>query len=342
MSGELDRRSLLRLGAACLALTACSSEPARPAAGPSAAPPPTRPPAPSPSPSPTLATAPRWAPLAAEPLPELKQAAADFVQALASRDAGVRPEDALAAAGAPLLDGGAALAVAAPLFAEARSRATVVYPQFGGLAPDGPGAVEACVMVVVRQTLVAASGATQDQVRTCDVRLSRRSGGWQVTGLVSVGGEPVDRPGGLDPATAAVLDDPRLELPDSARWDVHAGRIARDVLQVLRDAAARAPVSVAVLRSGHPEQVFGTDRLSDHTRGRAVDVWAVGGAPVVGQRLDAGPVRAVLEGALADPRVRQAGSPPGTDLDGPARRRSFANLVHSDHLHLATGAAPAS
>lgn len=340
MSGELDRRSLLRLGAACLALTACSNEPARPAAGPTATPP--RPPAPSPSPSPTPPAAPRWAPLAAEPLPELKQVAADFVQVLATREAGARPEDALAAADAPLLAGDAALAVAAPLFAEARSRAAVVYPQFGGLAPDGPGAVEACVMVVVRQTLVAGSGATQDQVRTCDVRLTRRSGRWQVAALVSVGGEPVDRPGGLDPLTAAVLDDPRLELPDSARWDVHAGRVAPDVLRVLAAAAARAPLSVAVLRSGHPEQVFGTDRISDHARGRAVDVWAVGGAPVVGQPLGAGPVRAVLEGALADPRVRQAGSPPGTDLDGPGQRRSFVNVVHSDHLHLATGGAPAS
>jgi len=289
-----------------------------------------------------LAAAPRWVPLAAEPLPELKQAAADFVQVLATREAGARPEDALAAAGAPLLDGTAALAVAAPLFAEARSRATVVYPQFGGLAPDGPGAVAACVLVVVRQTLVAASGAVQEHVRTCDVRLTRGRTGWQVTELVSVGGEPVDRPAGLDPVTSAVLDDPRLELPDSARWDVHAGRVAPEVLQVLRSAAARASLSVAVLRSGHPEQVFGTDRLSDHARGRAVDVWAIDGAPVVGRPLAAGPVRAVLEGALADPRVRQVGSPPGTDLDGPGRRRSFTNLVHSDHLHLATDGAPAS
>jgi hypothetical protein len=286
---------------------------------------------------------PRWTPLPAEPLPGLKQAAADFVQTLATRTAGMSPEDALAAAAgstSPQLDTAAALREAAALYDAPTSTGEVVYPQFGGLLPDGAGARTGSVMVVLRQRLLSAGGSATEVVRTVDVRLSVLSGRWQVTELTSIGGQPVDRPAALDPLTAAVLDDPRLELPDTARWDVHAGRISPEVLAVLAEAAARAPLSVTVLQSGHPVQVFGTGRTSDHARGRATDVWRIGGLPVVAQPLGAGPLRTVLDAAFADGRVRQVGSPLGTDLDGPASRRSFSNVVHADHLHLATGGTP--
>lgn len=345
MSGRpVDRRSLLKVAAGCLALTACAgSDPTtapRPSAtrSPSSAPPPSPPPARLPGLPPSA----RWVPLPQEPLAAPKQTAADFVQALTTRPLGAGPDDVLAvAAGAagPGFDVAAALAEAAPLYAEAVTSGEIVYPQFGGLVPDGGGARSACIMVVVRQQLLAPGGAVAEVVRTCDIRVRLRDGVWQVERLASIGGEPVDRPAGLDPATAAVLDDPRITLPDSARWDVHAGRVAPDVLAVLAAAAGRAALSVAVLRSGHPVNVFGTDRPSAHTAGRAVDVWAVGGTPVVAQAATGSPARAVLDGAFADPRVTQTGSPGGTDLDGRGRR-SFINVVHADHLHLATGGSP--
>ena len=281
-----------------------------------------------------------YAPLPGEQLPNLKQAAADFVQTLATRAPGQRPEDLLAAVSGLLVPGfaaDAALRAAAPLFAEQVAVGEVVYPQLSGLLPLGPGARQAGVMVVVRQLFRTSGGSTSQVVRVCDVRLTVVQGEWRVSELVSAGGEPVDRPAGLDPAVAAVLDDPRIELPDTCRWDVHSGGVSPDLLAVLASAAAVAPVAVTVLRNGHPLNVFGTSRVSDHTQGRAVDLWRVGGEPVVGTGATVGPARPVLAAAAADRRTLQTGSPPGSDLDGPGRR-SFTDLVHHDHLHLAVGA----
>lgn len=227
------------------------------------------------------------------------------------------------------------------MFSDAYSRGTIVYPQIGGLVPDSPQATTAAVLVVARQTVTSRSGRSTERVRTFDVRLQVNEGQWRVSALVSVGGEPVDRPADLDPRAARVLDDPRIELPDTARWDVHAGRISLDLLDLLAAVAAVAPVSVAVLRTAHPRNVFGTDRVSNHTEGRAVDIWQIGGQPVVTTGAAGGAAGAVLRAAYADPRLSQAGSPTGSDLDGPRRRRSIVNLVHKDHLHLAVRGAGA-
>jgi hypothetical protein len=342
----LDRRSLLKLAACTVALAACGRQPtsvsdAAAPVGPAPTTPPAAPPPPPPPPAPpAVPPVARYAPLPGEVLPELKQVASDFVQALTTRQPGMAPEDVVVAALAyvsPRLDADRTAAVAAPLHEAGVSSGEIVYPQYGGLAPDGTGAQRASIMVVVRQRLLSPGGQLTAVTRTCDVRLSRTGarGGWQVTDLLSVGGEPVDRPAGLAPEAVAVLDDPRIELPDSARWDVHAGRVGTPLLSVMSEAAARAPIGVAVLQTGHPVHVFDTRNTSAHTVGRAVDVWRVGDVAVVGQAVVGSPMRAVLDGAFADRRVTQTGSPDGTDLDGPAGRRSFTNTVHSDHLHIA-------
>ena len=347
---ELDRRSLLRLaGAGLVGAVGCSGDPAplprATSSAPSTSPPPTSPPPPPPSPPPGLPAVGPWQPGPAEPLPRLKQVASAFVQGLATRPSGALPEDVLAGVMALTgegFDATAALTEAASLYDAPVSTGEIVYPQFGGLVPDGPGAREASVMVVLRQRLLLPDGAVGEVVRTCDVRLRDQDGDWQVLSLASIGGQPVDRPADLDPVSITVLDDPRIELPDSARWDVHARRVSLETLSVLAEAAGRSPVSVTVLRSGHPVEVFGSGNLSDHTRGRAVDIWGVGGIPVVAQPPSGSPYRVVLDGAFADPRVTQTGSPGGTDLDGPGQRRSFTNTVHADHLHLAAIGTPAA
>lgn len=335
---HLARRSLLKWACAGLAVSACGGkEQPRPSLSPPPAPSssssPSTSPIPSPSPSPSPAA---YVPLPQEPLPMLKAVAAGFVQALITRRAGQQPGDVLQQA-ADLLGAGfdqaRALAVAAPLFEGSASTGVVVYPQLGGLVPLGTGAQSASVMVIVRQRFSEPAGRVE-VVRTCDVRLEVQDGSWKVVELADAGGEPVDRPESLDPRAARVLDDPRIELPDTARWDIHAGAVSPSLLELLSSLAAQASLSVAVLRRGHPPNVFGTDRVSNHTDGRAVDVWRVGGQSIVAAGAANGPSAAVLRAAFLDRRVSQTGAPAGSDLDG-AARRSFTDLVHADHLHLA-------
>ena len=341
MSGDsLDRRALLRLAGASLLAAGCRTtvdDPTVEVPGSSATPSRARAEV---SPSPVgLPPAQRYVPLAGERLPQCKQVAADFVQALTTRTRGQQPADVMAAAGAFTGTGfqpAPAMLAAAPLYSEPVSAGDIVYPQFAGLLPLSPDARRAAMMVVVRQRSLTGGDTATQAVRICDVRLEVQEGLWRVVELASIGGEPVGRPPGLDPRAVRVLDDPRIELPDTARWDVHAGRISLDLLDVLAVAAAAAPVAVTVLRSGHPVNVFATPKISNHTQGRAVDLWRVDGQPVVTTGAAAGPARALLNAAAADRRLRQAGSPEGSDLDG-AGRRSFTDLVHSDHLHLAVG-----
>ena len=338
-SSPLDRRSLLRLAALSVVAAGCRgpSGPVDPTVRASASAAPPRSARPSLSPS---GSSVRYVPFAGEALPNLKRAAADFVQMLVTRSPGQPPEEVLSGATAlvaPEFSAQAALRVAAPLFAEQSSAGQIVFPQLSGLLPLGSGATSAGVMVVVRQRLTSKNDRSKDVVRVLDVRLRVVQGVWQVVELVTAGGEPVDRPRDLPPEIVAVLDDPRIELPDTCRWDVHAGRVSPDLIAVLAAAAAVTPVAVTVMRTGHPQNVFGTARISNHTQGLAVDLWRAGGQPVVSSGAVTGAAHDALLAAFADPRTHQTGSPPGSDLDG-SGRRSFTDLVHRDHLHLAVGA----
>lgn len=284
-----------------------------------------------------------WEPAASEVLPDAKRLAARVVEALtaygpeeppgAPLARALRPD--LAAGGAPPAVAAEVLAAkAAPLLAPgARSVGEVVYPQLGGETP------EACaVMVVVRQTLRGPDGRQVSATRTVDVRLRKTLVGWALVGVESAGGDPVAEPPDLSPVARAVLSDARIALPDSARWDVHAKRVDDRLLAAMAQLAAVAPFAVTALVSGHPLQVFGTERVSNHTVGRAVDVWRIGDAPVAAQRPGpATPAFDAVRHAHDASGAAEVGGP--WDFDGPAAKRSFTNLVHQDHLHVGFGPA---
>jgi len=263
--------------------------------------------------------------LPGEPVPEAKQAAADAVQALTTFDAGPDPAAIAGAALARLGDPVELVGQAGPLLvAGAASAGDIVYPQLGGLTVEA-----ASVMVVVRQRLLT-DGVARAVVRTVDVRLARRGPAWAVTGIESTGGAPPEPAPAPSAAAAPVLDNANIALADSARWDILAGGVDDRVLAVLAMVGREHRLDVTVLASGHPHEVFGSSHVSNHTAGRAVDIWALDGQPVLAQRDPSGPLANLARSLLAG-GVTELGGP--WDLDGPGGA-SFTNTVHQDHLHV--------
>lgn len=277
----------------------------------------------------TTVTLPRPTPyevLPGEPARDAKVATVRVLEALGNyEEGGGTPQEArerlAGLAAAPDVAG----QVAPLLVPDTVSTLEIVYPQLGGLTEDA-----ASVMTVVRHRTLDDAEITVVS-RTIDVRLQLSADGWAVTSIASTGGEPIADPM-TSPAGGAVLANTAIELPDSARWDIEAARVEDRILEVLNRVADRRRVSVTVLASGHPHEVFGGSSVSNHTKGRGVDIWAVDGTPVFEQRDVGGPLYQLVEDLLAE-GVTELGSP--WDLDGVGSGASFTNTVHQDHVHIA-------
>ncbi|MGH9156985.1 MAG: hypothetical protein ACRD1K_14345 [Acidimicrobiales bacterium] len=273
----------------------------------------------------------RYQPIAGEPAPEVKQLASDVVQALATYESSATPLDEARRRLAGLAVVGDIAAEAGALLApDVAARGDIVYPQLGGLT-----AQRASVMVVLLQRIRGPGGDSATS-RTVDVRLDRPAGSsWSVTSLASTGGEPPGTATPLSTLASDVLAHKNIDMADSARWDIQAGRIADRLLALLVELAATHSLRLTVLATGHPHNVFASANVSNHTVGRAVDIWAVDGRPVVDQRQPDGALTELARSLLAR-GVTELGGP--WDLDGPGGA-SFTNTVHQDHLHLAFDAA---
>ncbi len=225
---------------------------------------------------------------------------------------------------------------ALPLLAEdAASAAQVIYPQLGGLTED-----QASIMAVVELHLLQEkpprTPGLSSATRVIDLRLSRDEDEWQVSGIASLGGEPPDGGSTEDPgisdAAEDVLQSERIKLPDTARWDILTGEIDDRILQMMLALSAEHTISVAVLSTGHPTNVFDSSSVSNHIKGRAVDIWAIDGTTVSDLR-DQGAdntARALMELAL-DNGATEVGGPWAFDTSGGA---TFTDTVHEDHLHI--------
>lgn len=325
-----------------MALAACSDRgpgaaptptPTGPASPATASPDPTpspSPPSPSPSPSPTAREL--------EPHPpydpaddDVELAAKRLAGRIAQRLTTYTPDDTPAQLAARVADDGQLrdlVAAIDPLHVDGvASRGRVIYAQLGGLTSKA-----AAVLVVTEQETARPDGTLSTVTRTLDVRLERGDPqeDWRFDSLQSAGGRAVARPDDLSGPAAAVVDDPRIELPDSARWDIFRGRIDEELLKVMLGLADHTPYGVVVLASGHPVHVFDSDRVSNHTAGRAVDVYRIDDTLVVEGR---GEDTVVHDAArwLFDEGLPELGSPWSFDDYG---GRSFTDPVHQDHLHL--------
>ena len=272
-----------------------------------------------------------------EPAPDVKRSAVHFIEVLTNYpDGGGTPEMARARL-APIGVRPELADQAGPLLShDAACAGEIVYPQLGGLT-DTTASVMAVVNVHVRR-----NGVVRSSVRTLDLRLSRTATTWTVSAIAYNGGEPAPSPdssaagggspsGSLPRVAADVLASNRIELSDTSRADVLAGRTDTRILQLLLEISARRHIAVTVLSSGHPHEVFGTNRVSNHTRGRAADIWAVDGRPVAEQRAgSASPAREVTMQSLAA-GASEVGAPWVLSAGG---QTSFTNTVHQDHIHI--------
>ena len=335
----LSRRRLLQLSASGLLLAGCGavggeSEPGSteatwpdPEVSPSAAP--TVQPVPETDPEPEDTTVPPvdvqpYTVLPGEMEPECKTAAVRSLEtALTWRDGETGMQAAVDRLAALGITGAATTTLTPALVGERWSSLRVTYPQYGGMLPDRS---QASVMVTGTQ-IVPQDGEAKERGLIVDVRLAKQDGTWTVTEMLL---PQRPEPTGPTAAGQAVIDHDNIILPDPARRDIEARLVDDLVCELLLTLAETWRLDVQVLNSGHPWDVFMTGRQSNHTKGRAVDLWALNGIPVIDH--ENSPWREVMEAAVAA-GAGQAGGP--EDLDGVRGRRPyFTDAVHQDHLHL--------
>jgi hypothetical protein len=208
--------------------------------------------------------------------------------------------------------------------AEATRLSALRHLQAEGIAGRGPGRSEVVVRSVARKPQVSSRAI-----------------------LPGAAASPLDRfvsalgpdllLAGLQASRATlqeqVLKDPRIQIYPAGRADVASGRLDVRVLALLEYLAdAHGSVTVSCLIAGHSRYVHGRPGVvSAHVYGRAVDLSAVGGVPILDNQ---GP------GGITDQTVRELIALPSPlrpvqvisllSLGGP----SFALPDHYDHIHV--------
>lgn len=266
-----------------------------------------------------------WRPTSAEIDPEVKTRGVQFVEAIGAWPAGKGGTAAARTRVAALRLPTGLVDQAGPLLPSADAAALqVVDAQYGGILTDSSSVLVVCRQWTLHGDRVVAGGTT------VDVRLVRTGSGWTVTAL-----HPA-RPGAAvaspPAAVRRVLMNSRIVLPPAAEADLRSGRVHDSVLNAMLRLAGGYRMDVSVVRSGHPLNVFGTDRPSDHPRGRAFDVWRIDGRAVV----DPATPRALIERFMRDAAAAgsyNVGGP--VQLSGGATAgQFFSDNTHHDHVHI--------
>ena len=318
--------------AGVLCVAGCTSgsnpEPSMTTASPSVVPP-TASPSPSPSPSPpalpALPAVTVWQPSSNDIDPQVKTRAVRLIEALGNWPTGhggsaaARARVTALGLDPTLVDQAGAVLNSAP-----DAALQVLEAQYGGILSDS-----ASVLVVCRQWHRGADGQIVAGGTTVDVRLSQDEPRWKVTALHPAQPGPAVSP--VPSAAQRVLTSPQLTLPPDVQADLRSGNIHASALDSLLTLTRTYRLELSVMRSGHPIDVFGTDRPSDHPKGRAFDVWRINGQAVV----DPSSSRSMIEGfmrAAAAAGSYNVGGP--WQLSGGAPDQFFSDNTHHDHVHV--------
>ncbi|MCQ4083332.1 hypothetical protein NGB36_22680 [Streptomyces sp. RB6PN25] len=318
----VGRRAVL-LGAAGTVLGAAGCS------GGSTSPRTTSSPAPSPhTTSPATAALPRttrWRPDGNDIDGDVKLRAVQLIEVIGTWSAGqggaARAGARVAALGLP----SGLVQQAGPLLPTADQAALqVIEAQYGGILADSASVLVVCRQWTANGSSVVAGGTT------VDVRLSRAQPRWTVTALHPA--RPGSAAASLPGDAHRVLAHSRIELPPDAVADVRSGTIHESVLRAILQLAGAYRMYVSVIRSGHPIDVFGTTRPSDHPRGRAFDVWQINGHAVV----DAATSRSLIETFMRDAAAAGSYNVGGPVLlsGGATPDQFFSDDTHHDHVHI--------
>ncbi|MGW1749102.1 hypothetical protein ACWCRD_26515 [Streptomyces sp. NPDC002092] len=266
-----------------------------------------------------------WRPTSAEVTPAAKLRAVQVVEAIGAWPAGKGGAAAAGARVAALRLPAGLVDEAGPLLPDADAAVLqVVDAQYGGILTDSASVLVVCRQWTRRGGRVSAGGTT------VDVRLARAASGWTVTALHPA--RPGPAVSALPARVRAVLSDSRIELPPAAQADLHSGRVHDSVPTAMLRLAGTYRMYVSVVRSGHPLDVFGTSRPSDHPLGRAFDVWQIDGHAVV----DPATPRTLIERFMRDAAAAGSYNVGGPVLlsGGGAANQFFSDNTHHDHVHI--------
>ncbi|QHA08657.1 hypothetical protein GQF42_40155 [Streptomyces broussonetiae] len=264
-----------------------------------------------------------WRPTSAEVQPAAKLRAVQLVEAIGAWPGGHGGTAAARARVAALGLATGLVSRAGPLLPTADQAALqVVDAQYGGILTR-----TASVLVVYRQW-IRRGGAVVSGGTTVDVRLSRSGDGWTVDALHPA--QPGPAATSLAADVRAALGDERIVLPPAAAADLRSGQVHTSVARAMLALARTYRLEVSVVRSGHPLDVFGTSRPSDHPRGRAFDVWRIDGHAVV----DPATPRTLIERFMRDAAAAGSYNVGGPVLlSGGGADQFFSDATHHDHVH---------
>jgi len=140
-------------------------------------------------------------------------------------------------------------------------------------------------------------------------------------------------PAGGPPPTAGVPPPAGLTFTAAAgcqpAGDYASPRLDRRVRALLVAIATQHRVRVSCIRTGHSWYVHGTDRVSNHSVWRAVDVDQVDGHPVEASNAAARELARWIGRGGAGVRPSEVGSPWAF-----GRRPWYTDAGHQDHLHV--------
>ena len=154
-----------------------------------------------------------------------------------------------------------------------RSVVEVIDAQYGGILANSASVLVPCRVHTLSAGRVVTGGTT------VDVRLTKSGSTWRVTATHPA--QPGAATTRLSTTARQVLSNGNIALPPASIADVHSGQVHDTVLTAMLELAKTYRIGISVIRSGHPLNVFGTTRPSDHPRGRAFDTWQINGRPVV-------------------------------------------------------------